>query len=97
MDIKCEKHPKYKAINVPHVNCPECWEIYLIYRLEQLVRAVKATEKPMLNFAKDLGNIKYMGTQENLAKLNESSSDAQDALLDMYKTLEQIEKAQKHL
>lgn len=26
--MKCEKHPRYKAIRQPRVDCDDCWEIY---------------------------------------------------------------------
>jgi len=26
----CRKHPKYKAIRVPKVECDDCWEMYVI-------------------------------------------------------------------
>ena len=24
----CKKHPKYKAVRKPRVNCEECWRMY---------------------------------------------------------------------
>jgi hypothetical protein len=32
---KCRKHPKYKGILEPRVDCNECWEIY---NIEELAR-----------------------------------------------------------
>ena len=26
--MKCKKHPKYKGIYPPRVNCKQCWKIY---------------------------------------------------------------------
>jgi hypothetical protein len=26
---KCKKHPKYKAIKPPRVDCKDCWNIFL--------------------------------------------------------------------
>lgn len=26
--MKCKKHPQYKAIRKPRVDCPECWAMY---------------------------------------------------------------------
>ena len=26
---KCEKHPRYKAINIPRCNCRKCWTYYI--------------------------------------------------------------------
>lgn len=26
----CNKHPKYKALRVPRVDCDACWEIYKV-------------------------------------------------------------------
>ena len=26
--MKCKKHPKYKAVRKPRVECERCWEMY---------------------------------------------------------------------
>jgi hypothetical protein len=51
--MKCNKHPKYKAINRPNTNCDGCWQIYCDTHNMTWIELLKSLQKYAKNGVKE--------------------------------------------
>lgn len=47
MQVKCKRHPKYKALRKPRAKCSPCLDMYVVSLLETLVKEMKEQTRLM--------------------------------------------------